>query len=124
MPAIASTTTRIATRPKVLSRRSRLRGGCSSVLDEGVDTEDEIADEMGHEDEQQPPAPPEEVRRRFHLTQLDHGQIERKGQGEEHHDGREAEQQENQHTPILRERVPSRKCPPWRPATTRGTASS
>ena len=84
-PAIASTTTMIATRPKVLSRRSRLRGGCSSMVDEGVDTEDEIADEVGHEDEQKPPAPPEEVWPQF--AQLDHRQVQREHQRQENERG-------------------------------------
>src|SRR5688572_5910268 len=55
---------------------------------DSVGPQEQIADEVGHEDEEEPPDPPDEVGSRLHLAKLDHRQVERNRQREPHDERR------------------------------------
>ena len=65
-------------------------GGAPASID-SVGPQDQIADEMCHEDEEQPPAPPQVVRRRLHLAELDHREVQGECQRHPHDDRGEPE---------------------------------
>ena len=76
----------------------------SGVVPASVDSvgpQEQVADEVGHEDEEQPPDPPRVVR--LKLAELDDGEIEGEGERQEEEPGREAEHEEDQHVRIVYE---------------------
>jgi cell volume regulation protein A len=95
---------RIATRSAIFPSGCSLSPRLVPAAVCSVASEGEVAHEVGQEDEREPPGPPLPVGCRPHLSELDHGEVERQREREDEEPARRARQEdEEEHARILRD---------------------
>ena len=115
--AARSTSPSSSNRPQALSRSPRFgavagsgwplpASGVPASID-SVGPQEQVSDEMGQQDEQEPPRPPQVVR--LELSELDHRQVERDGERQPDEQRCAADDEDQEHSRIVYEAGQRRK---------------